>query len=611
LRSKAPEQEIFSELPHTFHIPVMGTGFTVDTPLRVARYGISSVVSIGDDFLLEQMRRYHSEQNGLPFEPIDRDSEDARARRITAYLDLLQDLVDRQMAHLRQAPFEPGSEITKFFELLPDSALKQAYYEMVTAPEADLRRELEAALRRRVRAGSIDVNIMTKVDFDVYRKGAKLPAEQSVALSALRGFATSRLNSAVVLSAGMNRRLFSYMAGFDCFYPTAAGQAAKRIILKVSDFRSARLQGKLLAKHGLWVSEYRMESGLNCGGHAFATNGYLMGPILDEFRRNRIALDVELRTIYQAALAARGDEAVAAPPPTRLTAQGGIGTADEDRLMREFYEVDGTGWATPFLLVPEVTAVDNVHLEKLRLAGNDDVELSHASPLGVRFWNLRTSTSETGRRARITEGRPGSSCPKGFLKSNTEFGERPLCPASTTFQNEKLSSLPTKVMAQEQMAAAIESALAKSCLCQNLASGALNKAGIGKELEAAVCCGPNIVNFSKLFSLSQMVDHIYGRLSIINKQDRPHMLIKELSLYVDFLKEELRSNSTGVIERTTKYFADFKSNLLDGIEHYREVASQLRREQRAAFVKDLDALMSEIESCFSELHPALGLCRTA
>ena len=29
---------------HKFYIPVMGTGFTTDTPLKVARYGISSVV---------------------------------------------------------------------------------------------------------------------------------------------------------------------------------------------------------------------------------------------------------------------------------------------------------------------------------------------------------------------------------------------------------------------------------------------------------------------------------------------------------------------------------------------------------------------------------------
>ena len=85
------------------------------------------------------------------------------------------------------------------------------------------------------------------------------------------------------------------------------------------------------------------------------------------------------------------------------------------------------------------------------------------------------------------------------------------------------------------------------------------------------------------------------------------MFIKELSLYVDFLKEELQSSSAGVVERTAKYFTDFKNNLLVGIEHYHEVAEQLQREQRAAFVRDLDALMAEIEKCFGDVRPALGL----
>ena len=31
----------------------VGTGFTIDTPLKVARYGISSVVSLVDDVLIE------------------------------------------------------------------------------------------------------------------------------------------------------------------------------------------------------------------------------------------------------------------------------------------------------------------------------------------------------------------------------------------------------------------------------------------------------------------------------------------------------------------------------------------------------------------------------
>ena len=83
--------------PHTFHIPVMGTGFMIDAPLRVAKYGISSVLSLVDDVLIEQMRQYHCQKNGEPYEEIGNDEEDARARRITAYLNLLDLLVRRQV----------------------------------------------------------------------------------------------------------------------------------------------------------------------------------------------------------------------------------------------------------------------------------------------------------------------------------------------------------------------------------------------------------------------------------------------------------------------------------------------------------------------------------
>ena len=85
---------------HSFHIPVMGTGFTVDTPLHVARYGISSVVSLGDDLLLEQMRRYHCERERLPFEPVNPRAPNARVLRTRHYLDVLDRLVARQVADL-------------------------------------------------------------------------------------------------------------------------------------------------------------------------------------------------------------------------------------------------------------------------------------------------------------------------------------------------------------------------------------------------------------------------------------------------------------------------------------------------------------------------------
>ena len=41
--------------PHSFHVPVMGIAFTIDTPIKIAKYGISSVISIVDDIIIEKM----------------------------------------------------------------------------------------------------------------------------------------------------------------------------------------------------------------------------------------------------------------------------------------------------------------------------------------------------------------------------------------------------------------------------------------------------------------------------------------------------------------------------------------------------------------------------
>ena len=86
---------------HTVHIPVMGTGFTIDTPIKVARFGISSVMSIGDDELCETVRKHYCAKYDIPFEPIKKWDEDFRARRITAYLDLVHDIVTMQVSELK------------------------------------------------------------------------------------------------------------------------------------------------------------------------------------------------------------------------------------------------------------------------------------------------------------------------------------------------------------------------------------------------------------------------------------------------------------------------------------------------------------------------------
>lgn len=582
--------------PHLFHIPVMGTGFTIDTVLRVAKYGISSVVSLCDDVLIEQMRRYHCLKNGLPYVEITHSDEDARANRITAYLELLARLVRGQVKALQSSPFEPGSEITRYFELLPDSPLKQSYFEMLRTSAAEEKARMQDALRRRAKPGNIDVNIMTKLNRYRYRKGNKLPQEYADAMAALRGYARSTLLSSIVFSAGINPRLFSYLAKFEDFFPDENGVLRKKIILKVSDFRSAMIQGRFLAKRGLWVSEYRIESGLNCGGHAFATGGTLIGPIIEDFRRKRAELIGHLHEVYNKALTTMERTAVQFPHEVRITVQGGIGTSDENRFLMEYFGVDGTGWATPFLLVPEATNVDDAHLKKLSAATDGDVYLSDRSALGVPFWSLSDSASEEACRQRVRANKPGSPCPKGYLVSDTEFTRVPICRASRGYQQRKLKQLSECNIPSKQLSATKENIVAKSCICHDLAGGATLKYGIDPKARTAVCCGPNIVNFSKVVSLEEMIGHIYGRLDLLTNSDRPHMFIHELKLYVDHLSAELKKKSEGLLDRTANSFQCFKQNLITGVEYYRRLADEFGQEQKERFLRDLEALLEEIEN---------------
>jgi len=581
---------------HTFHIPVMGTGFTIDTPLRVAKYGISSSISLVDDVLVEQMRRFHCEKEGEPYEEILGSEEDSRARRITAYLNLLDRLVRRQVERLRASPFEPGSEIARYYELLPESPIKETYRNMLATADPNEKARMQDGLRRCAVPGSIDVNIMTKLDCGTYRGGQELPRECSDALTALRGFANSVLCSSIVFSAGINQRLFAHAARFDDFFPDEAGALRKRIILKVSDFRSAAVQGKFLAKRGLWASEYRIESGLNCGGHAFPSAGIVMGPVLGEFKRNREELAAQLHGIYNKALNNRGRPEVKTPHEVRITVQGGIGTAAEDELLLKFYEVNGTGWGTAFLVVPEVTSIDDAHREKLVAATDRDIYLSESSPLGVPYWNLRNSGSEEARRRRVQSGKPGSSCPKGFLAFDTEFTKIPICRGSRAYQRRKLEELAQQDLSAERLLLLRENVLVKSCICHDLAGGAVIKNGIDPDATPAIACGPSIVDFMSTATLEGMVGHIYGRQSLFHGTNRPHMFIRELMISIEYLRDEIERFLKGLSARTPRYFREFKENLLDAFKNYHELSDQFVEAKRQSFIAGIETLRKELEA---------------
>jgi hypothetical protein len=549
------------------------------------------------------MREFHCRQACEAYVPIPKEDLDHRALRITAYLDLMGRMVQGSVQRMRQAPFGSGSEITKYFEMLPEGNLEKAMYaDMLAMDEGQEKESYQEELRRTIRAGAIDVNIMAKIDPQRYTKeGEALPAEYADAMAAFRGFAKSTLSGSVVLSAGYNPRLYAYIAQFPDFLPDAQGRLKKKVILKVSDLRSAKVQGKILAKKGVWVSEYRIESGLNCGGHAFATDGILLGPILEEFKNEREAMGDEIAAMCNKALQEAGQHEFTAPPVVRVTVQGGIGTAQENSLLHTYYEMNGTGWGSPFLLVPEATNVDESTLQQLTKAKPEDYYLSWASPLGIPFHNFRPSTSEAQRKARIEKNRPGSPCYKDFLSSDTEFTATPICSASRQYQDLKIKQLNALGLDEKRHARELERITAKDCLCEGLGASALLKEGMtpAHKLEAvAICPGPNLAYFSRIVPLTTMVDHIYGRMSLLNENLRSHMFVNELVLYVKYLQREIDQVRDDITEKQVKYFEKFRSNLLDGIAYYNELIPALRTHGNSG----LDAFKSELEHHASALR---------
>ncbi len=592
---------------HSFHIPVMGVGFSVDTPLKISRYGIDSVISIADDILLEQLRKMYCGRYDMPYEEITEKVEDYRAKRVTSYLDLIHELADRKFEEIKQATIEKGNSFKEYIAMLPDSTdIKNEFKQLMDkCPSLS---EISNWLKENLTMGSIDVNIMTKVDKANFLKDEPLPSSFNDAHAAIRGFAKSSLSSSVILSAGLNPRLYGYCEHFEEFYHSPEGHVDKKIVLKVSDYRSALIQGKFFAKKGLWVSEYRVESGLNCGGHAFATDGYLLGPILAEFRDHMHELVVSVRAVMDKALEAKGRPIPVADLPLKFTVQGGVGTSEEHQFLLDHYKVDSVGWGTPFLLVKEVTNLDDETRNQLVEAKEKDLYLSNISPLGVPFNSLRGNSKDAQKFEKIKKGKPGSTCPKKYLISNTEFTEKAICPASRQYQVLKIKELDTLELEPSEYQKKFDKITEKACLCVGLGTPVLlvhdletKRGGPG----VSVCPGPNMAYFDKKMSLKEMVDHIYGRVNMMTRTDRPNMFTKELGLYINYLQDRYdETDLTSINKKQIKYLNSFVSNLEDGMDYYYSLFDDLKEafvDSKANITSELDRFKTKLTTLGNEI----------
>jgi len=580
-----------------FYIPVMGLAYTIDSPIRVAHLGINSVISIIDDELMEKMNAFYSKKFHFSYHEINAKQNDYRAERIKSYLNLVSKIVQEKYQNFCTEIAENKQSLFNFLETLPQKSAVKKELAGIMAKNADSLENIKNYISQHWNPGAIDVNIMTKIDKTNYKKGEALPSTFNDAHAALRGFAESELNSSLVLSAGMNPSLYNYISEFKDFFPDENGLLKKKIILKVSDFRSAMIQGNYLAKKGIWVSEYRIESGLNCGGHAFATDGLLLGPIMEEFKLRKEELVASAHQLMTTAFAQKGIPIPNQPLDLKITVQGGVGTAEEHQFLLQNYSVDAVGWGSPFLLVPEATSTDEATRKLLMNASEKDFYRSTISPLGVPFNAIKGTTNEFIKNQRITKNKAGSSCPKKLLALNTDYAKEGICTASRKYQQLKLQELETQkgTISLAKWKEKEAEITVKSCLCVGLANTAYLENDIeikGEKQGVVVCPGPNLAYFDKEVSLNEMVRHINGYESVLADGHRPNMFIKELQLYVDYLKEEIEK-TTEVTKKHIKKWQTFKANLLEGIAYYNATF-----EQTTFFESDKNVLQDEL--CYYE-----------
>jgi hypothetical protein len=113
----------------------------------------------------------------------------------------------------------------------------------------------------------------------------------------------------------------------------------------------------------------------------------------------------------------------------------------------------------------------------------------------------------------------------------------------------------------------------------------------------SICPGPNMAYYSKIMTLKNITDHIYGRDNMITRTDRPHMFIKELSLYMEYLKNKLESFKKDVNKKDEKYLLTFSSNLNEGILYYKHLFQKAN-----AFNGMKEMVFNELDKNTKALH---------
>ena len=100
----------------------------------------------------------------------------------------------------------------------------------------------------------------------------------------------------------------------------------------------------------------------------------------------------------------------------------------------------------------------------------------------------------------------------------------------------------------------------------------------GKEFKKYATKHHGISNmyYDKIMSLANMTDHIYGRDNVITRQDRPNLFIKELHIYMDYLKNKIDEAKISMNKKEEKYLKTFTANMKSGVSYYKNLFNDIK-----------------------------------
>jgi hypothetical protein len=169
-----------------------------------------------------------------------------------------------------------------------------------------------------------------------------------------------------------------------------------------------------------------------------------------------------------------------------------------------------------------------------------------------------------------------------------------MCTASRQYQRTKIKELEKEALSEPEYKSRVEKIVEKSCLCLGLGAAILQVNQLDTETDkkgVSICPGPNMAYFSKIMSLKEMTDHIYGRINVISAKSRPNMFVKELKLYIDYLKSKIDETQGSVNKKQEKYLLSFSTNLKEGVAYYQNLFLDMKNkfeETKISILSDLE-----------------------